>query len=57
MPSILLWTMLVGQRKPRATHTEEHKVVKTDQDAQGNQQAKAEVVQKQVSTKVSYAWP
>ncbi len=33
-------------------HTEEHKVVKTDQDAAGNQQAKAEVVHKTTTTKV-----
>lgn len=33
-------------------HTEEHKVVKTDQDEAGNQQAKAEVVHKTTTTKV-----
>ena len=33
-------------------HTEEHKVVKTDQDKAGNQQAKAEVVHKTTTTKV-----
>lgn len=33
----------------REEHTEEHKVVKIDQDEAGNQQAKAEVVQKNVT--------
>ena len=52
----------VQQDKDKATHeqaastkeehTEEHKVVKTDQDEAGNQQAKAEVVHKTTTTKV-----
>ena len=33
-------------------HTEEHKYVKTEQDEAGNQQAKAEVVQKSTTTQV-----